>query len=119
MPDPTEVRMTSSTGGQKGQKLCRMDLIPAKPLWMLGEIYGHGANKYLAHNWERGYDYSLSLAALHRHLNMWQQGETTDEEGFHHLTAVVFHAFAIQYFEEHHPEFDDVHFNPHELDPSN
>ena len=86
---------------------------------MLGEIYGHGATKYLAHNWERGYDYSLSLAALHRHLNMWQQGEILDEEGFHHLTAVVFHAFALQYFEEHHSDFDDVHIDPKQLDPSN
>lgn len=109
MADPTEVRVTSSTGGQKGSKLCRMDLIPAEPLWMLGEIYGRGAEKYDERNWEKGYQWSLSLAALMRHLNRWQQGEIIDEDGFHHLTAVIFHAMALQYFEIHHPEFDDVH----------
>lgn len=34
------------TGGQKGAKSCRMDLIPAGPLWEVGEVYGMGARKY-------------------------------------------------------------------------
>ena len=109
MTDPTEHRVTSSTGGQKGKKRCRMDLIPPQPLWMLGEIYGIGAEKYEVHNWEKGYEWSLSLAAALRHINRWQQGEVMDEYGFHNLTADVFNLFALQYFEIHHPEFDDVH----------
>ena len=86
-----------------------MDLIPPTVLWRLGELYGKGAEKYSARNWERGYDWSLSLAALKRHLNLWEQGEIVDEEGFNHLIAVIWHAFALEQFSDTHPEFDDVH----------
>lgn len=37
---------TSATGGQKGSKPARFDLIPTEPLWMLAELYGKGAEKY-------------------------------------------------------------------------
>src|SRR5690625_7397406 len=62
-----EVRVTSDTGGQKGSKKARFDLIPVVPLWEVAEVYGKGAEKYEDRNWERGYDWSLSFAALRRH----------------------------------------------------
>ena len=40
-----EVRITSPTGGQKGQKIERFDLIPIKPLTGLARVYGKGAAK--------------------------------------------------------------------------
>lgn len=51
-----EVRTTSSTGGEKGQKLERFDLIPPGPLTTLAQLYGKGALKYADHNWARGYE---------------------------------------------------------------
>lgn len=101
-----EVRVTSSTGGQKGKKLARHDLIPPRAMTKVAEVYGKGALKYADWNWRKGYDWSLSLAALERHLNAFKDGESTHEDG-HHLGSVVFHALALMTFEEEHPELDD------------
>jgi hypothetical protein len=103
-----EVRVTSSTGGQKGSKEARYDLIPAGPLKTLAELYGRGALKYEDRNWERGYDWSLSFAALNRHLWQFWNGEDCDEEtGKPHLASVAWHAFALLEFMEKHPDFDN------------
>lgn len=104
-----EVRVTNEkTGGQKGSKPARFDLIPAKALWLVAELYGAGARKYEAHNWRRGYDWSLSIAALERHLAQFKEGENDDPEtGCPHLAAVVFHALSLLTFTEEHPELDD------------
>lgn len=111
----SEVRITNeTTGAQKGSKDERFDLIPWEPMQELARLYGFGARKYEAHNWAKGYNWSLSFAALHRHLAQFWLGESTHEviEGepetqAHHLASVVFHAFALMYFEKHHPELDD------------
>lgn len=103
-----EVRVISSTGGEKGKKLARFDLIPKKALWKVAELYGKGAEKYDDHNWRRGYPYSLSQAALERHYALWVEGQDYDDEtGCHHLAAVIFHALSLITFEEEHPEMDD------------
>ena len=103
-----EVRSVSSTGGEKGVKLARFDLIPARAHRLLAEHYGRGANKYADHNWRRGYEWSKSIAALERHLNAFKDNEDYDEEMQSlHLVAVAWHAFTLieAYFD--HPEFDD------------
>ena len=103
-----EVRITNEqTGGQKGKKLERYDLIPSRPLREVARNYGIGASKYADRNWEKGVDWSLCFAALNRHLWAWWEGEQIDEAGFHHLSAVVFHAFALMEYERTHPELDD------------
>jgi hypothetical protein len=89
------------TGGEKGSKLARFDLIPQDVLWMLAEHYGRGAQKYEDRNWERGYKWSLSYAALMRHLSAFWQGEDTDAEtGSPHIIAAVWHAMALAAFQE-------------------
>lgn len=96
------------TGGEKGQKLARYDLIPVKPLRVVAEHYGRGAAKYAERNWERGYDWSLSYAALQRHAQAFWGGEDNDPEtNTPHLAAVVFHALALLEYGETHPELDD------------
>ena len=43
----SEVRIVDpNTGGEKGQKDARFDLIPQEAIWMLAEAYGRGAEKY-------------------------------------------------------------------------
>jgi hypothetical protein len=96
-----------STGGRKGRSLLRHDLIPVKALAEVALIYGLGSRKYEDNNWRRGYPWSLSVAALKRHLDKWIDGQSWDKEGFHHLSAVVFHALALMEFEREHPELDD------------
>jgi hypothetical protein len=98
----TEVRVVDpKTGGEKGSKLARFDLLPPGPLHAVAELYGVGAQKYAERNWEKGYDWGLSFAALNRHLWAMWNGEWIDEEtGSPHLAAVVFHAFALMEFHD-------------------
>ena len=108
MINSREQRTVSSTGGEKGVKLERFDLIPVRPLADLARRYGVGAEKYEERNWERGYEWSKSYAALQRHLNTFWSGEDEDPETpGSHLSAAAFHIFALMEFVEKHPEFDD------------
>ena len=95
--DSGEVVITDpKTGGQKGSKIQRFDLIPVAPLWDLATVYGVGAKKYSERNWERGYRWSLSFAALQRHLFLFWRGEDNDREsGLSHLAHAAFHVFAL------------------------
>lgn len=105
----TETRVVNATtGGEKGTKLARFDLIPPRALEALAEHYGKGAEKYEDRNWERGYDWSLSFAALQRHAWSFWGGEDVDtDNGQPHLAAVAFHAFALLTYATTHPELDD------------
>lgn len=89
----SEVRVTDpDTGGAKGQKPQRFDLMPAPFLWELAEVYGMGAAKYEDDNWRKGYDWRLSYAALQRHVHLFWMGESNDSEsGLHHLAHAAFH----------------------------
>jgi hypothetical protein len=93
------------TGGRKGSKLARFDMIPPDVLWELAEHYGKGEAIYPSDpdpNWQRGYSWRLSVAALHRHLSLWESGEDTDAEtGSSHLIAATWHCVALRYFQLH------------------
>lgn len=131
-----EVRTTSSTGGQKGTKLQRHDLIPVRSLELLAEHFGKGAIKYDEHQWRQGYEWSKSYSALMRHLVAFWAGYDYDvcsndqngcafvtasgavfeprepdtcynHTGSHHMTAVAWHAFVLLEFIERFPEHDD------------
>ncbi len=105
----TEKRIVNDkTGGEKGAKPERYDLIPWGPMAEVARLYGKGAEKYTDHNYRRGYDWSLSFAAMMRHATQFWNGEDYDEEsGCHHLASVVFHAMALIEFGKTHPELDD------------
>lgn len=103
-----EVRTTSETGGEKGVKEARYDLIPVEALEQVAVLYGRGAAKYAEHNWRRGYEWSKSYAALQRHANAFWRGEDVDAEmRLPHLASVVFHALALMTFMEEQKGFDD------------
>jgi len=100
-----EVRVVDPvTGGEKGQKLGRFDLLPPEFELALAEHYGKNCKpigKYDESNWLRGYDYSLSYAAMRRHINQYWSGEDIDEEsGSHHLVAAAWHCVALYIFGE-------------------
>ena len=108
MPNYNEVRQTSSTGGQKGQKDAAFDLLPAPALFAIAEVFNYGAKKYAAHNWRKGYEWSLNYAAMQRHLWAFWNGENNDpESGLPHLAHAGFHTMALLTFMEEHPEFDN------------
>ena len=115
-----EVRLVDpTTGGEKGLKLARFDLIPFKPLWALAELYGRGLKKYAPRNWEKGYAWSLSFASMMRHAWLFWNGEDYDacgpdcppdckiHTGSHHLDNVAWHAFTLREYFETHKELDD------------
>lgn len=107
-PEGGEVRTVSSTGGEKGVKPERHDLIPVEALAEVARVYGHGAAKYSAHNWRKGYEWSKSYAAAQRHLQAFWSGEDFDPElGTKHLGNAIFHLMGLIVFMDEHPEFDD------------
>lgn len=113
-PSHGEAMTESSTGGKKGSKLARFDLIPAEAMWKLAEHYGIGESKYPTGpegipNFRKGYEISKSVSALERHLNLFKQGIDVDEDtGSDHIIAVAWHALFIwQTLYEFEDLFDD------------
>jgi len=104
-----EVRTTDpQTGGQKGAKPARFDLIPPYPLFAVAEVFNYGSKKYADHNWMRGYKWSLCFSACQRHLWAYWGGEPLDpESGLPHLAHAAWHCFALLEFMHRHPEKDD------------
>ena len=105
--DGETIIVDSKTGGQKGQKLERFDLIPVDALEELARVYGRGSKKYADDNWRKGYSWKLSFGAMMRHAWKFWRGERFDELGNHHLACVAWHCFTLMTFENEHPELDD------------
>ncbi|MEK6881691.1 MAG: dATP/dGTP diphosphohydrolase domain-containing protein [Nanoarchaeota archaeon] len=105
-----EVRIKNKlTGGEKCQKPVRYDLIPVVPLEYVALVYGYGIKKYSERNWERGYKWSLSIAALFRHIYGFLKGEWLDPESkLPHLAHAVFHLFAVLEWYTTHKELNDL-----------
>lgn len=113
-----EERVFSDTGGAKGRKPERFDLIPTHPLTLLARLYGIGGEKYGRvnglDNWRNGYDWSLSYGAAQRHLTQFWSGKDFDDgqggTGLPHLVAVAWHCFTLLEFmndPELRAKFDD------------
>lgn len=78
----------------------RFDLIPPEAVCALGSILTMGAEKYDARNWEKGFDWGRSVAALKRHLTAWEAREDCDpESGYSHLWHVLTNAAFLVTFE--------------------
>ena len=104
---PQDMSVNEKTGGRKRSKPLRYDLIPVKPMAEVALLYGLGAKIYEDRNWEKGYDWSLSYAAMRRHSELFWAREDWDADGFHHLAAVAFHAMSLMEFSVTHKELDD------------
>ena len=96
----TEVRLTDPvTGGQKGVKEERYDLLPFDALDEVTRVYAAGARKYADDNWLKGYSWRLSLGALLRHISKFMCGEDFDPEtGCHHMAHAAWHCLTILTF---------------------
>lgn len=78
----------------------RMDLIPPEALYALGRVLEYGAAKYADRNWEKGFAWGRSVAALKRHLSAWEAGQDCDpESGMPHLWHVATNAVFLLTFE--------------------
>lgn len=116
-----ETRTTSSTGGQKGVKLERFDLIPVGPLTALATHFGRGAAKYDDNQWRKGYEWSKSYAAKQRHDNLFWAGFDYDvcENDPEGCAFVDQHGEPVQQFETEHGHGCYNHTTSHHLDASN
>lgn len=110
LASPTgEVRIVdASTGGAKGRKPARYELLPWAALDTVAEVYAFGAQKYDDHNWRKGYAWSLSFGALQRHLSaFWEGHDLDDESGLPHLGHAAFHVLALLTYMREHLDGDD------------
>jgi hypothetical protein len=85
--------------GVKGSKDARYDLIPPEATWFEALVYGQGAEKYAERNWEMGYEWGKTIAALERHLQLFKAGEDNDpESGLPHMAHARWHTGVILTF---------------------
>lgn len=110
-----EVRVTSETGGQKGQKLARIGSLDPQALMEVAKVAGFGEHKYARLNYLNGYDWSLSYDACQRHLHAFWSGENLDpESGLPHLAHAAWHCCAMLAFLIHGLGSDDRYVKPEE-----
>jgi hypothetical protein len=96
--DGRSIYVDPITGGRKGVKAQRYDLIPPALIAADAHHYGFGSGRYADRNWELGYPVSLSFAAAMRHAWDWWSGEDADEDGQHNLIAARWHLGAAWVF---------------------
>lgn len=110
-PELSEELLGRKNTEREGKSLIRYDLIPPGPLEDLAKLYGFGAAKYSARNWERGFAWSTPYNAALRHLQAFWNGEDMDDgpegSGLPHVIALAWNAFALAQFMITHRELDD------------
>jgi len=105
----TETRVIDpETGGEKGKKLSQLGSLDPASLYTLSEVSGMGANKYAAHNFLKGYAWSLSYDAMQRHLLKFWMGEELDpESGLPHVAHAAWHCLTLLSFVQRQLGTDD------------
>jgi Domain of unknown function (DUF5664) len=85
-----------------------MHLLSNEALVQIAKVMQFGAQKYAAHNWRKGFDWSRSLAAALRHINAFNDGEDTDpESGLSHMAHAACNLMFLIEFEKTHKHLDD------------
>jgi hypothetical protein len=86
----------------------RISLIPREALEGAAKALTFGANKYNAHNFKKGIEYSRLVDAVMRHLIAWVDGEDNDlESGLSHLDRALASLSMLKYMEVNKTEMDD------------
>lgn len=81
------------------------DLLPYDALDELAKLYSLGAQKYESRNWERGFRYGRTFAAMMRHATLWFTSKIRGDDGkdpetgLSHMVAVAWNALALVTFE--------------------
>jgi len=90
------------SGRKYDQEKARFDLLDPCFIEAMAEVMTYGAQKYAPNNWQKVEDFKARYtAALHRHLNAWQQGEERDEESnLYHLAQVSCNAMFLFWEEQ-------------------
>ena len=87
----------------------RFSLLPYNGLKKVALVLGFGeSEKYDAHNWRKGVEWSRRLDSAISHVVKYTNGESSDDEtGMSHLAHAVAQLLMVLDYEETHPELDD------------
>jgi hypothetical protein len=85
-----------------------LHLLSNEALIQIAKVMQFGAQKYAAHNWRKGFNWSRPLAAALRHINAFNDGEDTDpESGLSHMAHAACCIMFMLEFEKTHKHLDD------------
>lgn len=85
-----------------------MALLDPEYLEGVAKVLGFGANKYAAHNWRNGIEYSRLISAAYRHLGAINRGENIDpESGLSHAYHLGCCNMFLAAMMNHRPDMDD------------
>jgi len=86
----------------------RVDLVPPGAILAAARVFTFGADKYGAHNWNKGILTSRLYAAVQRHLLAWWNGEDLDlESGLSHLDHALTGLMMLEWTARQRPDMDD------------
>jgi hypothetical protein len=111
----TTLANTKSTGALKFDSgKPSMNLLSREALEQIALVMDFGKQKYDAHNWRKGFQWSRPLSAAMRHLMAFNDGEDKDpESGLSHLAHAACCIMFLLEFEKTHKDLDD-RFKPTE-----
>lgn len=99
-----------SGGVKKDEGKAGMDLLPYDSLVEIAKVLDYGKQKYAAHNWRKGINYSRVIAAAQRHLGEFTEGRRVDSEtDLSHAAHAAANLLFLIWYEKHRPEFDDLY----------
>jgi Domain of unknown function (DUF5664) len=85
-----------------------LSLLSNEALVQTARVLAFGKEKYAAHNWRNGFEWSRPLSAALRHILAFQDGEDRDpESGLSHLAHAMCCIMFLLEFEKTHRELDD------------
>jgi hypothetical protein len=85
-----------------------MNLLSREALEQTALVMAFGKQKYDAHNWRKGFQWSRPLSAAMRHIMAFNDGEDKDpESGLSHLAHAACCIMFLLEFEKTHKELDD------------
>ncbi len=85
-----------------------LHLLSTEALNQTAAVLKFGADKYAAHNWRKGFQWSRPMSAALRHITAFNAGEDCDpESGLSHLAHAMCCIMFLLEFQKTHPELDD------------
>lgn len=100
--------VTKTTGAKFDEQKPRVELLPPFPLTQVARVLTFGAEKYSAHNWRGGIEYSRLYGAAQRHMFAWLDGEDLDiETNLNHIDHAICELLFLRQMIKDRPDLDD------------
>ena len=112
--NPINLEYTTSTHADEAVKHDQnkpdLSLLSSIAILELAKVLSFGAQKYSAHNWRNGFEFSRPYSACLRHLLAWNAGENTDpESGLNHLAHAMCNLMFLLELQQTRPDLDNRH----------